>query len=216
MKIRTVERLYDVLSRDLAWRKKELTSYRIAVETSRAFTERRDAFLRGALAILYAHWEGYVKAAAASYLEFIASQRLRNSELSLPILAVSIRPLLRRASHTDRIRHHLEVADFLINQQGNRSTIPYKGTISARGNLSSRMLREIIETLGLDYTPFATKEALIDEALLERRNTIAHGEYLPLSLEHYVDVSEKVLSMLEEVTTQITNAAVLGLYRRAS
>jgi hypothetical protein len=215
MKIRTPEQLSDALASDLIWRKKELTSYRLALVPG-LFPERRDGLLRGALALLYAHWEGYTKFAANSYLECVAAQRLRNHELSPAILAVAIRPLLRAASDGNRIAAHRKVIEFLFTRMTERSSVPYKDAIATRANLSSRVLREILETLGLDYSPFEAKATLLDEGLLERRNTIAHGEFLTLTLERYLELSEEVLAMMEQITTQIANAAATGLYRRAA
>lgn len=215
MNIRTAEQLYDTLASDLVWRKKELTAYQSVLGRSLS-TDRRDAFLRGAVALLYAHWEGYTKLAANSYLEYVAAQRLKNSELAVPLLAVAIRPLLRAASDSQRVRAHKDVVDYLLNHLDDRSAIPYREAITTRANLSSRVLREIIDTLGLDYTPFLTKETLLDEGLLERRNTIAHGEYLAITDDRYVELHSEVFSMMEEFTTQITNSAVLGSYRRAA
>jgi hypothetical protein len=60
MSIRTAEQLYDVLAADLIWRKKELSAYKLAMEAAERSPDRRQAFLRGAVALLYAHWEGFV------------------------------------------------------------------------------------------------------------------------------------------------------------
>jgi hypothetical protein len=216
MKIRTAEQLYDSLAADLVWRKKELTTYRIALQATGNNPERRDAFLRGAVALLYAHWEGYVKQAGSAYLEFVAAQRLKYGELSIPVLAIAIRPMLRAASDAQRIAKHVEVVDFLLRRMDERSLVPYKEAISTRANLSSRVLREIIDTLGLSYLPFEGKATLIDEGLVERRNTIAHGEYLTLTLDHYDELSDQILLMMEELTTQLSNAATLGQFRRVA
>lgn len=215
MKIRTSEQLADTLANDLIWRKKELTSYRSAM-VPRVSSERRDALLRGALALLYAHWEGYTKLAANAYLEYIASQRLRNEELAPAILSIAIRPLLRAASESNRIGPHRDVVEFLLTRMAERSAVPYRDAITTRANLSSRVLREILETLGLDYSPFESKATLLDEGLLERRNTIAHGEFLILTVDRYLELHSEVLGMMEELTTQITNAAATGSYRRAA
>lgn len=216
MKLRTAEQLSDALAGDLAWRKKELTSYRFALESSRDKTDRRDAFLRGAVALLYAHWEGYIKHGGSAYLEFVAAQRLTNAELSIPMLAASTRSLLRRASDSDQIKDHILVTTFLLTKLGERSNLPYKDAIFTRANLSSRVLREIIDTLGLVYAPFESKATLLDEGLLARRNTIAHGSYLMVTLDRYEELVTEVIGMMEEFTTQVTNAAVLGLFRRAA
>lgn len=216
MKIRTAEQLYDALAADLIWRKKELTTYHIVLESARPSSDRQDAFLRGAIALLYAHWEGYVKRASGSYLEFVAAQRLRNNELSLPMLAIALRPMLRKASDSARIQAHIDALEFLLTRMAQQSSVPYKDAISTNANLSSRVLREIIATLGMDFSPFESKATLLDVGLLERRNNIAHGEFLTITAEHFAEVYREVLAMMEEFTTQVSNAAALGQYRRVA
>ena len=67
MSNRTPEDLNRYLQDELAWRRKELHEYHSLVKT--AETKRAQLlFVRGAIAILYAHWEGFVKAAGEAYI----------------------------------------------------------------------------------------------------------------------------------------------------
>ena len=216
MSIRTAEALYDSLAADLIWRKKELTVFKLLTEEASPLSEKRRTLLRGAVALLYAHWEGFIKTASASYLEFVFFQRLAYRELAPNFLALSLRSLLRPAGASNRIGAHIAATEFFLRRLSERSSVPYKNAISTQANLSSRILEEIIATLGLDFAPFATKEKLLDEGLLAHRNTIAHGEFLLISYEEYDDLSGHVLAMMEEFSTQIANAAVLRRFAAAA
>jgi hypothetical protein len=94
-----------------------------------------------------------------------------------------------------------------------RSSIPYKSVIDTESNLSSTVFRDVVEKLGLDYSPYETKEKLIDEKLLNSRNTTAYGSYLQTDLNGYIDMQDEVLGMMELFRNQIENSAMMKSYR---
>ena len=66
MRIRSLDELNRFLDNDLAWRKKELTTINFMVSRSRE--HERGILLRAAICVLYAHWEGFIRNAATSYI----------------------------------------------------------------------------------------------------------------------------------------------------
>ena len=78
-KIRTVSQLSDKLSEEIAWRKKELIYIKSLIEKNR-YKSVESTLIRSGTALLYAHWEGFIKNAATSYVEFVARQNLKYSE----------------------------------------------------------------------------------------------------------------------------------------
>lgn len=209
MSIRTVEQLSDKLSVEIIWRKKELTALRLMLESTSLTPDRRSAVIRGAVALLYAHWEGFIKAAGRAYLEFVHFQHLTYRQLANNFVAIGAGSLLSKASKTTKIRPHLDVVDFFLGSLGDCCVLPYKEGINTQSNLSSQVLRNIVETLGLDYSEFETKEKLLDEMLLKQRNNIAHGEYLVTTIDAYLDLYEQILQMMEAFRTQVDNAAAM-------
>jgi hypothetical protein len=214
MTIRSLEDLSDNLSSDLAWRKKELSDLKALIEMRSFSHSKHRALLRSGVTILYAHWEGFVKKAASSYLEFVSMQRLPYKELSSNFIALAMKVRLNEAVETNKATIFTGVAEFFLTELDQRSFIPYKDMIKTGSNLSSANFKEIICVLGLDYSAYETKQVLIDEKLLARRNGIAHGEYLLLDLSDYLELHSQVIGMMELLRNQIDNCAALKHYCR--
>lgn len=215
MSIRTIEQLHDFLENEIIWRKKELTSLRSLAEAARASRDKQNALIRSGITVLYAHWEGFVKAAASAYLEFVAMQRLSYQDLAANFIALAMKGKLEEATQTNKASIFNEVAQFFLTGLTEKSRIPYKDAVDTRSNLSSEVFREIVYMLGLNYLPYATKEKLIDEKLLHSRNTIAHGNYLLIDLVEYRELHQEMIILMDTFRNQIDNAAITKAYRRS-
>lgn len=213
MNIRTTNQLYDFLSGELAWRKKELTDLKILIDDHNLSKSKRSVLLRSGVALLYAHWEGFVKGAATAYLQFIAAQRLKNAELALHILAVSARSTLNNATGANDINAHLLVTQFFVEQSEEEAHIPYKDAIRT-SNLNYRIFEDIGRMLGLDLSLASTSHHLIDERLLKNRNMIAHGEFIPIDQQAYDDLHKEIIKLLDLFSNEITNCAIDKRYAR--
>jgi MAE_28990/MAE_18760-like HEPN len=214
MKIRTLEHLNQRLTDDLIWRKREMSDLKSLVKNRSFHYSQHIAVLRSGVTLLYAHWEGYIKTAATSYLEFVSRQKLTYDELAINFVAVAMKFKLNDASETNKATIFTEVANFMLTQTNQKTSIPYENVVSTASNLSSDVLREIICLLGLDYSFYKKKEVIIDEQLLKRRNGIAHGEYLSLDREEYQQLHDEILGMMENFRSQVENNAIQKLYLR--
>ncbi|NEP09441.1 MAG: hypothetical protein F6K14_04225 [Symploca sp. SIO2C1] len=211
MSIRTVEQLSDKLSDDLSWRKKELTEVKSLVESKNISEQRHRALIRSGVCILYSHWEGFVKFAANSYLEYVRLQRLTYRELSTNFLALAMKEKLKEAKDTNKPSIYIPVCDFFLSELDQRCSLP-KDLISTASNLSSDILKEITDLLGIDFSHYSTKSVLIDTKLLKTRNTIAHGNYLIFDIEEYIELHKEVINMLDLFRNQIENAVIRKEY----
>lgn len=205
--------LSDSLAEDLSWRKKELSDLRFLISQSSASTDRKRVLSRSGITLLYAHWEGFVKKASTHYLEFVRMQRLKNKELSSNFVAMMVCQQFCNNVLSKKSSQYEGITNFFLQNQDERATFTHKEVIDTESNLKSKVLKEIIWTLGLDYSFFEPLEKLIDAVLLGKRNAIAHGEQEPISQKDYLDLHTKVVEMMENFRTEIENAAVGGKYK---
>jgi MAE_28990/MAE_18760-like HEPN len=216
-KIRTSAELNDHLSQDLAWRKIELSALRGLIESRSLELHKNKVLTRSGIAILYAHWEGYIKCAATAYLEFVSRQKqYRYCDLTDNFVAIAMKNKLDEASNANQPVIHNEVIKFLIESMEQRIEIPRQGIIKTGSNLSSSVLRQILALLGIDYQPYEMKQILIDEKLLEKRNKIAHGEFLDVDVDSYRELHKEVIDMMDLFKDQIENHVEHQLYLRLS
>jgi MAE_28990/MAE_18760-like HEPN len=215
MSIRTTEDLSDVLSHDLAWRKKELSEVKALVETKNISNQRHKALVRSGVCILYAHWEGFVKLAANSYLEYVSLKKLTYQELSNNFLALAMKKKFRDVRETNKSSLYIPICNFFVSELHQRCYLP-KDTISTGSNLSSETLKEITDIIGIDFSLYSTKSVLIDTKLLKTRNEIAHGNYLVFDSDEYIELHIEIIGMLDMFRNQIENAAIKKKFMRNS
>jgi hypothetical protein len=217
MSIRTAEQLSDRLATDLAWRKKELSEMKSLIEAKNVSDQRHKVLVRSGVCILYSHWEGFVKLAANSYLEYVISKKLTYQELSSNFLALAMKEKLKEAKETHKPSLYIPVCEFFLSELNQRSILPKpKDVISTASNLSSEILKEITYILGIDFSIYSTKSVLIDTKLLKTRNEIAHGEDSVFDRDEYLELHREIIGMLDIFRNQIENAAIQKKFRRDS
>lgn len=214
MKIRTKNELKDILDKDLAWRKVELSAILANVNSSEAGAIK--VALRTSILLLYAHWEGFIKKAAEAYLNFVSNQPLRFTDLENCFLAIALRQKLRDLKEENDCTIHSQFVSFVRDRMQDDARISYENVISARSNLNSKILRQILNSIGINYSLFELKGNLIDEQLLKYRNTIAHGEYLMLDKVEYKAIHVEIFSIINEIKNRIENAVYLEEYKKTA
>jgi hypothetical protein len=212
-KIRSIEQLQVVLDDELAWRKKELAVIKSLV-TARSSTEIINCHIRSGIALLYAHWEGFIKAAGNAYLTYIASQRLSYLDLTNNFVAIATKRLVSEAGLSNKVMLYAKVTEFFISGLTDRCILPME--VETKSNLSSEVLREITYILGLDYREYELKAKLIDETLLKSRNEVAHGKYLLVGIEEFVELHRAIINLLDLFSNQISNAASTEAFKRVA
>jgi hypothetical protein len=131
-------------------------------------------------------------------------------------LAVVIGSMVQETGLSSKIKPCLDLVEFFRNESEARSNLVWRSAVQTKSNLSSEVLREIVLTLGLDYSRFVTKEKLLDEKLLANRNSIAHGRFLVIDTQEYLGIHDDIFGMMQDFYNQVDNASVSLAYRRSA
>lgn len=213
--IRTTEELVDRIAEEHSWRIREIAELRNIIQASSSSLTRNNAACRAGLALLYAHWEGFVKNAGTHFLDFVSNQRMSLSELRGNFVTVVLRSRIDRATESKKYSAFEEITNYIRDNENTRARLPYKNVVDTQGNLSSTALKEVTWCLGIDYGLYETKEKLIDSRLVGRRNHVAHGKSIAIDTDDFMEMSDEVIGLLATFRNQVENAAITGSYKAA-
>lgn len=213
--IRTKENLVDKISQDHVWRLREISELKNLIEEPTISEIRKRVLCRAGIALLYAHWEGFVKKSGTYFLEYVAAQRHNISELQSNFVTLLVRGKIDRASESNKYSAFDEVTRYIIENQTTRARIPVKNVVDTQSNLSTNVLKEIMWCLGLDYELFEAKEKLIDLKLVGRRNHVAHGEAIEIDNKDFFEMVDEVIGLMATFKNLLENSCVTESYKAA-
>ena len=106
----------------------------------------------------------------------------------------------------------------VVGAQAARAKLRRAISIGTESNLSSSVFMDMACWLGLDVGRYETKWHFIDDRLLKRRNSIAHGsgEELVLTQDEFEGLVYDVVQLLRWFKTDIENAVSTEAFRRGS
>ena len=213
MSARTPDELSKSIRQDLAWRRKEIQTWRSLVTTSA--DQKQQAILRGAIASLYAHWEGFIKRSCREYLEYVQTRKLNHQDLALPLLSIIFRRHLQVASESTKLDNYCDFFELLLAEWGRRSHFANRDALFSTSNLTSVIFKSYIRALALPYRDdYATAEKPIIDSLVESRNQLAHGEWKVVEAQSFTDYCSWIEKLINHVATDIESAASGSKYRR--
>lgn len=219
MKIRDLAELEEKIDDELAWRRKELTSIKVDVESYKMKGESEQSrVIRAGITMLYAHWEGAIKSIAEYYLIYVAGLKLKYGELKNNFLAIAMKHSLNEFKDTKKASIHNKLIDEIYAKKEECSHIPFKNIIKTDSNLKMDIFKEIAATIGIDNSPFELRRPIIDIRLLGNRNKIAHGERLETldgisNIYEYIELHETIAELIDKFAQTIKEAAKNEEYR---
>lgn len=210
-KVRTLGQLQDALDKEMSWRIKEIGAFRIG---SKSNGSDRKPFIRAGVALLYAHWEGFIKSASELYLSFVESRGLNYSDLKTCFSVFGLKGKLETLVEAKKSLPNIAAMEFILSEMGTPAKLKIASAIKTDSNLTSSVFKNIAGSLDIEIDPYETKFNLIDTSLVDRRNRIAHGEFLELKGEEFGNLIDDVLGLMRTYKTDIENAASLEAYKR--
>ena len=216
MSIRTLEMLQDALDRDFAWRLKEISQFRSEART--AAGSWQEALIRAGIAMLYAHWEGFVKSGADAYVTYVNARKLTHDDLELCFVALSLKTRIHEMQTVKKARPTIAALKGILHGQNHPARLGGGKVIKKRENVNSEVLMDIGCWVGLDVSRYETRKQLIDERLLKRRNAIAHGREgaRKMDVGGFEELVDRVLEVMRWFKEDIEAVANAGGYRRAT
>lgn len=159
------------ISNDLGWREAELGSLKLLLARKDTTEHQKTVLLRACWALLYAHYEGFVKTALTVFFEE-AKKRTQDCG-SLPE-----RTRLFALEKTLRKIKNLPSPEFLNQIESFSSTYhviqPIFPEVDTKSNLWPNVFEELLDAADIAL-PALTTHRLRLKTLVSRRNNIAHG-----------------------------------------
>jgi hypothetical protein len=210
-KIRTLTQLQEALDAEMSWRIKEISTFKIA---TKANDVGQKTFVRAGVALVYAHWEGFIKTASEDYLSYVDNQGHVYRDLKSCFAVFGLKGKLALLTDSKKSKPNIEAFEFVVSEMDKPAKMVMASAIDTESNLTSKVFTNIATSLDISMTPYETKFNLIDKSLVHRRNKVAHGEFLDLKVGEFLTLADEIIQMMRHYKTDLQNAASLQAYKR--
>jgi hypothetical protein len=200
--VRTLTSLYTLIEEDYAWRITELSNYRSFIIQSKG--KSKVSMLRGGVSLLYAHWEGFIKNASDLYYSFVSNQKFKLNELNNSFISIALRSQLENLISSKKLSIHISLIDTFFQKSENVPIFSSSSPIRT-SNLKYEIFEDVCLMLGIDINEFHDRykrrydrniKLIIDEDLLNKRNNIAHGNFLLIDEKDFKALYDVVVNGL--------------------
>ena len=188
-----MSRLEDKLTREIGFRKKEISELYILVQSTKSSESTRKHLLRGLLLLIYAHWEGFIKSASKKYLKALQEMKIPCNQLQPALKAFYLYSQFKSQQGS-------EWNKFSVALNFNEKVIFDKdisNEISTKSNLNTEVFKNIVARIGIDDLNIDMKKGIIDDGLLDRRNSIAHGQMIHIDLSDLIIYKDQIVHLLD-------------------
>jgi len=206
---RTKTALQQLLDEEFAWRFRELQDHRTVLRS--ADGPRKRMLLRTGIALLYAHWEGFVKNCTGFYIEFVHHQRLNYQELATCFAVLGLKSELELLQASKKAATNI-AALTAIRSATNRVAQIDNFEVQTASNLKFDIFEGVATTIGISTSTYETKRHFIDD-LVYQRNAVAHGDKITIDTQDYILKSDEVIQLMRNYKTDIENSFSQNKFR---
>lgn len=215
MKIRSAYELESKFDEDLSWRKKEFTTLKLMVNSSREHESK--ILIKAAIALFYSHWEGHIKHCALVYLSYLNHLAPSYQKLTDNFVQMSLHAKFKEGFSIRKFPSQQAIFNYITNIPNEKFSLDENTVIDTESNLKYDVILNILNQLGLNNSTFELKENFINSKLVKCRNAIAHGDKLSNEEleETYREIEDELLNMIVIFQNLIRNAVISKSYLKA-
>jgi hypothetical protein len=192
--------IIDDISDDLDWRETEIASMRLLLSKRDLSTKQMQVLLRAAWALLYAHYEGFVKYCLTLFYAEISSRQIFCETLPISTQIFALTNVVKKIRAMSVAGALMELKSFKAKHLDSFASFPEVDTAS---NLWPEKLIELFESADLK-TRVIEENRMKLSTLVARRNQIAHGEKNMIAeLDYYRSYEEVVYEIMYDLALQI-------------
>lgn len=190
----------DIISQDLDWREREIAAMRILLSGPSLTDSQRAALLRAGWAMLYAHYEGFIKNALTIFYDEAAKATEKCEYLPSNTKIFALKDALRSLRNLPSADMLNKIEKFKTEHLESNHEFP---DVDTKSNLRPDILIALLKTADLN-TSIAEKNEVKLRTLVSRRNSIAHGEKSFINeISYFRGFEDAVYEVLYDVALQI-------------
>ena len=197
---RTIPLLYDLIDEEYKWRIVELSNYRSSLDSEKN-PKAKIGKIRAGVALLYAHWEGFIKRTTDYYYSFVSFQNNNLEDLNDAFASIFLKQKLNSLENDKKLKNYHSAVKSILEDRGKVPNFSSSSPIRT-SNLKFSLFEDICLLIGVDPLEFERRykrdfdrsmQLTIDDDLVGRRNKIAHGEYLPIKYDDFIKLYDIIV-----------------------
>lgn len=218
MKIKTLEKLEDKIDQDFSWRKFELLKLKLALKNSHSLIGR-ETLIRSSIALLCAHWEGFIRSVANYYVVYICNQKLNTNLLTDNFFVFLLKKDIINTGKSSKNSVHTRLLEKIDEKKKSTFYLKYNDVdgeriINTQSNLNYDLFVEILKSININNI-YQTKENYIDSEMLKMRHAIVHGERINLDEYDFDETYDQVMGIMEDFKQQVLVAAESKIFLKS-